>query len=492
MTSGKGPGVRRGGAFLGVAGLLEYTLQFLLPVILVRTLTPEAFGDYRLVWLLATSALAIFPLAIPLSLFHFLPKAAAPERPVLVGNALLFVALSGLAATALLLLTWRWMPESIAGLQEYSLLVPVFLGLWVAGSLLDVLPTADGNPHWQAGAIVGLGILRTAALGLAAILSQDVSVVLMALCLFALTKTLLALLYARISASTPGLALQGSLLLSQISYALPFAIGNALFLLRVQADQWIVAAFFPPDVFALISIATVSMAVSSLIRQPLNNATLPRLSRIIGEGDLRSAAELLRKTYTALSAVLLPVLGILFVLADELVEIVYTPAYLGAAPLMQLYLLGQMTGVFAAGHLLVILNAGRLATMISAVCLALSITLSLLGVHWFGLSGAVTGSVASLVIGEIWALVAATGRLRTSIAAVLNVQIIAKVLCAISLAIVGALAAKALVLQDLPPWLRIAGAGTTYLAIGATIGMLLRLHRTDFGLGLATVLRRRT
>ena len=36
---------------LGVANALDYALQFLLPVVLVRYLSPAAFGSYRLLWL---------------------------------------------------------------------------------------------------------------------------------------------------------------------------------------------------------------------------------------------------------------------------------------------------------------------------------------------------------------------------------------------------------------------------------------------------------
>ena len=34
-------------------------------------------------------------------------------------------------------------------------------------------------------------------------------------------------------------------------------IANGFFLLKLQADQWVVASSFPPAVFALISIAAV-------------------------------------------------------------------------------------------------------------------------------------------------------------------------------------------------------------------------------------------
>jgi hypothetical protein len=44
------------------------TLQLGVPVILVRYLTKEEFGDYRLMWLVAQTGLILFPLFLPQSL----------------------------------------------------------------------------------------------------------------------------------------------------------------------------------------------------------------------------------------------------------------------------------------------------------------------------------------------------------------------------------------------------------------------------------------
>lgn len=475
-------GVRGDAALLGIAGMVEYGLQLILPVILVRTLTPEAFGEYRLVWLLASTALAIFPLAVPQSLFHFLPQANQSDRPKLVGNALLFVTIGGLATAALLLLIWSWLPAAVVGLQRYSVLAPAFLALWVIGSLMDVLPTADGHARWQALATVALAVLRTVAIGLVALLGRDVDFVLLAMCVFALTKAALIPLYAHTAASSRGLAIDVQMLGRQVRYALPFAVGNAFFLLRVQADQWIVAANFPPEVFALISIATVALSISTLVRQPLNNATLPRLSHLIGIGQLESARELVAKAYAALALLLLPVLGLLFVVAREVVEIAYTPRYLGAAPLMQLYLVGQMTMVFAAGHLLVIIQAGRLATMISAVCLALSVTLSLAGVYWIGLAGAVAGSIISLLVGEVWALLAVTRRLGTTVAGIMHWKITGRAVGVVSTAVLVTSLARNFAWDGLEVWGRLAATSLTFAIVVAAAATAAGLHRTTIAL----------
>lgn len=424
--------IRRKAGFLAIAGLLEHALQMALPVVLVRHLTKQEFGDYRLMWLLATTGVILFSFFLPQSLFYFLPRAAPGTRPKLVGNTLL--SLFALASLSILLLQMLMpiLPGSIAGLQRYSPLVQFFAGTWVLASILEVLPNADGRTEWQAFATVALAILRAAALAGSAVVSGDLGWVLVAMCGVAMVKVGMALAYALFAAQETGFGFDGRLARLQLNYSLPFAVAQGLFAFRVRADQWVVAANFSNTAFALISIASMVLVLGTLTRQPLNDALLPNVSSLLGEGRLTDARALVQKGYLLLGLILPPLLGLLISTADELVEIIYTSEYLGAVPLMKIYLLGQLATVFAAGHLLQVFKFGRQAAVIGAISLLLSVVLSTLGVHFFGLAGAVAGSTVSLVLWECWALKKVAKALGASIAQLIRFDQIWKVMVTIA------------------------------------------------------------
>jgi O-antigen/teichoic acid export membrane protein len=414
--------VCRKAGFLATAGLIEYALQFLLPVILVRYLTKPEFGDYRLVWLVATTALIIFCLFMPQSLFYFLPRAATGDRSKLVGNAFGSLLFLGSTSVLLLLALLPIVPDSISGLQRYSPIVPLFVGLWVLASILDVLPTADGKAEWQAYAVIGFAILRVSALAGAAFLFGDIVLVLIIMCGLAAAKVGIAILYAFFSAKEPGLKFDTQLLGVQVKYSLPFAIAEGLFALRVQADQWVVAAYSSSTAVALISVAAVALTIGTLIRQPLKDALLPSISSLLKEDKIDAARQLIAESYLLLSFMLLPLLGLLIVTAGELVELIYTAEYLGAVPLLRIYLLGQMATIFAAGHFLQVFGYGRETVMIGALSLSLSLGISIIGIKLFGLMGAVAGSTISLVLWECWALKKIAGALETSLISLLRLD----------------------------------------------------------------------
>ncbi|MFB9266928.1 lipopolysaccharide biosynthesis protein [Bradyrhizobium erythrophlei] len=427
--------IRRKASSLAAAGLLEYAVQMALPVILVRHLTKQEFGDYRLIWLVATTGVILFPLFLPQSLLYFLPRAAPGTRPKLVGNTFASLFALGGLSVLLLLVLMPVLPGSIAGLQRHSPLVQIFAGTWILASILDVLPNADGRAEWQACATVGLAILRAAALSGAAVASGDVGWVLMAMCGVAMVKVGTAVAYALFAAQETGLGFDGQLARMQLNYSLPFAVAQGLFALRGQADQWVVAANFSNTAFALISIASMVTVVGMLTRRPLNDALQPSINSLVGEGKLDDARALIQKAYLLVGLMLPPVLGLLISTAEELVELIYTRAYLGAVPLMRIYLLGDMATVFAAGHLLLAFGFGRQAAIVGAISLLLSIALSILALQFFGLAGAVAGSITSLVLWECWALNKVAKALGTSIAQMIRLDQTWKVILVVAVGV---------------------------------------------------------
>ncbi len=422
-------GLRKSAIRLALAGGIEYGLQLAMPVILVRTLDENAFAQYRMLWLLASTVLALAPAFMPQSLFYFLPRAqggmASSDHPFsraqVVGNILLYLLAAG-AVVALVLNPWNpALPATVQGLMQHSHgLATGFLLLWVLASVFDVLPTAEMRTGWQANATVGMAIFRTVLLALAAWLTHDIFWVVLALLALALLKLgLLALYWLRFGNGVmPGADLP--LLRQQLRYALPFAAGNALFLMRLQADQWVVATLMAPALYAAFSIATVLQPVATLLRQPVYNAMMPRLNRAWADADLAQVRHLITHSNAATAMLLIPVAGVFWVCAPELVELVYTRRYMATAPVMQVYLVGMMINGFAIGHVLPALDLGRFSTLNNGVSLLLSVLLSLAGVHFLGLPGAAIGSVATLAFSELWSARVVAHKLQTRVRLLLS------------------------------------------------------------------------
>ncbi|MES2317534.1 MAG: oligosaccharide flippase family protein [Pseudomonadota bacterium] len=403
--------LRRGAVTLAAAGMLDFALQFLLPVALVRLLPPHAFADYRLAWLAVGTAMAVAPFALPRSLFYFLPRSSTAERPAYVHHTFFLLLLGG-ACAGLVLGPWNaLLPRSVRMIEGAAWFMPAFLTLWVAASLAEFLPNARGQLLAQARLIVALALLRVALVAGAA-WSGRVDLVFGALLLYAVFKLALVLRDVGRHYGWRVFPLRPQALRAQLVYALPFGLASALFLLRGQADQWVAAALFPALAFAAFSIGATIMPLVALLRNSVGNAIAPRLSSLEAARDQAGMLGLNQRANLACAFVLMPALALCAVLAPHIVTVVYTASYLDAADVMRINCLALLGVAVEVSTLTVVLGQGRYLLVADAVLLPAGLAAAYAGARLWGLPGAALGNVLTLLAGNaysFWRVARATG-----------------------------------------------------------------------------------
>lgn len=397
---------------LGAANAFDFATQFLLPVVLARCLDTADFGQYRLWWLVAGTVVAIASLAMPASLYYYLPRSDVAQKRLYVNQALIFLVFAG-TVCALALSPWNpWLPEKLHGLAEHGVVLPAFLLLWLIASLLDALPTAEERVKWQAKVTVSLAVVRAVSLSLAAVLTHDLGPVLVVLLAFVALKVVLLLHYIAKFHGLRGPILRWPAFVDQLSYSAPIGAAGALYGLRTQADQWVVAALFPLGMFAAFSIAAILGPVLNLFRQSVNLVFLPSMSRCQATGDIKGMLELNSRGNIMVGAIVFPLFAFAFVFADDLVRLVYTAAYLDAAPVIRIYIFATVAYVFELSTLTMLLRQAVFVMAVNAAALIVGVALNwYLALH-IGLAGAAIGSTIVVHfdrIATLWRISAIAG-----------------------------------------------------------------------------------
>lgn len=378
---------------LGGSNAFDYAMQFLLPVVLVRTLTADDFGQYRLLWLAITTVTGVLPLSMPQSLYYFLPRADREQRRLYVHQTLLFMLLAGVLGGWLVSAWNPLQPAAIGDLNRFGWLVPALLATWCITKLLDVLPTIEERVEWQAGMTMALSALRTVVLAAGAWLTRDLAVLVWLL--LGLTVFKLALL-VRYIAQTHGLGgpwMGWRQTVDQFRHAAPFGLSSALYTLRTQADQWVAAMLFAVQSFAAFTIAAILGPMINLCRLSVNHAFLPSMSRLQAAGDLGGMLELNSRANVMVGRLVYPFLAFAFVFAEEMITLVYTATYLEAATVMRVYICGFALLVVEVFSVTLLLREGAFALRLNLSMLAVSVAISWLGAETIGLPGAALGSV---------------------------------------------------------------------------------------------------
>ncbi|HET7730758.1 MAG TPA: oligosaccharide flippase family protein [Usitatibacter sp.] len=381
---------------LGTANAVDFGLQFLLPMVLTRTLDPHAFGQYRMLWLAVMTLMVITPMCMAPSLYYFLPRADRPTQRLYINQTMIFLLAAGLLSGWLLSMWNPFLPGKLEEIVSGHALVPAFVLLWVFASLLDVLPTAEERVGWQAKAIVSLSAVRAVTLSAAAILTHDLGAVLWMLLAFTVLKAGLLLSYVARYHGIGGPVASREAFAAQVRQAAPFAASGALHGIRTQADQWIAAALFSVAQFASFSIATVLAPLVQICRQSVNHVFLPSMSRLQSSGDLRGMLALNSRANGMVALLVYPLLAFAFVFAERVITLIYTATYVDAAPVLRLYIVGLVAFVVELVSVLFVMKQGPFAAKVNGLVLLIAIPLSLFGAMRWGLMGAAAGSVAAI------------------------------------------------------------------------------------------------
>ena len=397
---------------LGVANALDYALQFLLPVVLVRYLSPAAFGGYRLLWLATGTVMAVVTQAMAGSLYYFLPRSDAAGKRLYINQAILYLGAAGLIGAWAVSAFNPWLPGNVRDLVANQLLVPLFVLLWVMASLLDLIGTAEERVRWQTRTVVGLSALRALALSATAILTRELEPVLLALLGFAAFKLALLIGYVARHHGVRGPFLRRGAFAEQLRQSAPFGFAGALYGLRAQADQWVASVLFPVALFASFSIAALLGPLVHLCRQSVGQAFLPSLSRLEAAGDNRAMLALSSRASVMVATLAYPLLAFAFVFGGEIVTVIYTSAYVDAVQVMRIYILGLIALVIEPATIMLLLRQGAFSMRVGVLALLLSVAVSFAGARLFGLAGAAAGSVTAIYfehLTTLWRISKRTG-----------------------------------------------------------------------------------
>jgi len=455
--------MRRTVVLLGASQALEYAAQLVLPVLLVRLLSPEEFGGYRIAWLLAQTSVAALTLNLAHNLIYQAALQPAERRAALVGNAVVFLFLAG--AVAVLLLGTSGVVGRLLG--GHTLVLPfiaAFLLFWLMSQPLDSVALMIGRPLDQARLALCSTACRVGVVAAAAFVTRSLDGVLLAMALVAALRLVLLFGYARHTIGTMP-RFDASLLRWQLTHAFGLGLGASLFVLRMQIDGWLAALMFDATAVALIAIAASVAPVVGVVRAAFTHAVLPAVSQAVAQGRLEDALSLNRRVNVQVAAAVAPIAFCLLILAPEVVTLVFTSAYEAAVAPSRLYLIAYAVAIVETTTLIQSLGYGRFVLMQGALLLSLSAAVGLAGAHLVGLTGIAMGTLVSACFGALLNMRLLVRRHGVSWRRIQDWPLLLRVIAASALAAAAAAALLSSGSMDVGPWLRLAAGGACFAVV---------------------------
>jgi O-antigen/teichoic acid export membrane protein len=365
-----------------------------LPLVLVRLLTPEAFGGYKQFFLVVQTCLVVGQLGFTQSLYYFLPR--GEDRGAYLSQAVLALGAIGVTFGLALYLGAAGLSALLASpvLQEARTPLALTVAAMLAAAPLEVALVGQQRLVGAAVAASVSDAMRAAALVLAALFLGQPTIFWAATAIAWLRVAALGTLFVRsvLPLTWPGPATWRA----QVALAVPFAGAGLLSLGQRYFGQYAVSAAFDPATFAIFTTASFHLFVVDVIFNPIGDVLTVRLGALLGEGSDRRG-EALREWHRAvgrLATLLLPVTGASLALGSLVIPLLFTPAYAAAVPLfllvslqIPLWLLPVDAVLWASGKSRYLLFAGVVRTIGLAVGIVV-------GIHFLGPAGALVATLA--------------------------------------------------------------------------------------------------
>jgi O-antigen/teichoic acid export membrane protein len=392
---------------LVLGNVLATLADIVVPLLIVRLLGKGDVAALTALLLVYNTVALVVATGFPQAVMYHLPGRSRPERAAVARTIAGTLLGLGAMAGVLLLLIGRFGSAAVAVISPVDagsvvdlgpLMVIALLPLGdLPGRLLPNLLVAEGRPR----AAAAYGVFRSLGLSLCTLLPITLggtawtvawSLVLVGMAQGVWVLASLRSLYRgaeRVPSPTP--------LREMVRFGLPLGLTDVVAVLNNGLDRFLVMLMFTDVVFAEYQAGAWQIPIITRVPYMVGTAMAPQLVEMFRHGRPREAIGLWQASIEKVSLVVVPVSLVFVVAAEEVVEILFTAQYAGAAPVLRWYSILTLGRVAAFGTVIVAAGRPRFVFQASLLSLASNAALSVPLVLALGVVGPAMGTALAFV-----------------------------------------------------------------------------------------------
>lgn len=365
--------------------------QMLAGVVLAHMLTKEdnAVVSY-LVLTLYTTALAFGQLGLPDSVFFFFEKMQSNNRKSF--TLLLFKTLFYLAfGAAVIMLTIGYLGATREGFEAVRTLV------WVmAAMLLLELPTlpipniliATDRTKWAAWFNIFTGSAQFLAMTIPLLLPDPVTAIPIGLLIYSVLKLgVSAGIFQKIFKDEPIVALPEGTMKEVLRYSVPLSLAQIFWVLNKMIDKQVVQWLLPSTVFAVYNSGAIELPIIPTIAYTVSAVMMTQLVGHHLRGERSALLGLWYKSIHKVSVIVLPLVMIFLVAAEEFIALLLPPDYASAVIPFRIYTFILLQRVASYSNMQKALGVTAPITRAAIYMFLINAVLCVPFVMWMGMAG---------------------------------------------------------------------------------------------------------
>lgn len=431
-------------AFITIARTITFAMSFVLPLILVRTLSQMNFGLYKQVFLILTSAVALPGLGLSTSAYYFMPR--KPDKKAQIAmNVLIFYFLVGTVIAIFFAVYpgWVLLVFKEGELMPYIPLLGLACMLWLLSSFLETVTVADGDIRSAFIFSIVLQIAKVSLLLMAGAWLGSIQAIVWAAVIQGLLQCLILFFYLRKRYGRFWRAFDTGLFKVQLAYALPFGLSGLAATVQGDLHNYFVSHYFDPAMFAIYTVGCFQLPLLLVLLDSVGSVIIPEFAKLEMQKDHRGIIHLWFAAVRRVAFFFLPACGLLLVMRHEFITALFTKNYLDAIPVFVINLLYMILFINLTGAVILAFDDLKFFRLKLYLSLIPVTGLALyFGIKAAGLIGAIT-AVAVVRIIDITAHVAVLRRrLQLSLSDLRLLEPMWRIAAAVGIASIAALTIK--------------------------------------------------
>jgi len=399
----KDPSLKSQASAIFIGSLAGTIFQLLIPVIIVRLISQEDFGIFRQFTLVAGTFTGLLGMGYSSSLYYFYPttdwngkqKIIQQTQLLLTFNLLLFIILFYFYGEEILtylnfknFIVVKWLVVLCVVLDLLSSGVVNIFTLEKNTLLNKIYPPIEKIVRFFIFLIIILLIPGFKGPIIALIVFVGLRLVYYLIHILPYLK--------KIYKVDLGLMKQ------QLVYSLPFGLALILNLISNKFDKFFINQYITPEEFAIYSIAFLSIPVLKQFYRSVNNVVVPEISIYMKNNKIIEATKLWQKTVDKISGITIPAVILFWILAKEIITILYTVEYVEAANYYRIFILMFFVSMFSQEIILRGSHKTKYILVSNIIGAIITIVVGFFIIQRMGLYGAIitalVGTVTPMII----------------------------------------------------------------------------------------------
>jgi FkbM family methyltransferase len=321
-------------AWLLLAKIVGFIFAFSLPLLVVRILSQDQVGVYRLSFLVIMNAAAILPIGFSMSAYYFLNR-EKELRGAAVFNILLFnFAVGGLAFLTLFLF-----PQLLGNAfqsAEITRLAPkigVVIWIWIVSTFLETVAVANQETRLATVFIIFSQFTKTFLMAGAIVYFSSVDALLYAAIIQGVLQLVVLFYYLQTRFPRFWHGFSISFFWRQMVYAVPFGLAGILWILQTDIHNYFVGYRFSEAEFAIYAYGCFQLPLIAMLFESVNSVLIPRMSELQAQGDKDEMIRLTARAMHKLAFFYFPIYAFLLITAQTFIITLFTRHYLEAVPI---------------------------------------------------------------------------------------------------------------------------------------------------------------